>query len=173
MTDTITRTCLFCNATFEPKKDNAIYCSRSHKERAKSLRKTGYRRIYPKHCAACNIAYIGRNDRGIYCSDKCKRQRKQAKREQREKLLSTRTKSFRQNIYFRDKGLCGVCGEAILLTDKYPHPQSMTLDHIVPLSAGGAHAKYNIQLAHWICNINKSDKLIPSQTVTTPTPGAG
>ena len=34
----------------------------------------------------------------------------------------------------------------------YPHPHSATLDHIVPLAAGGAHSYANVQCAHFICN---------------------
>lgn len=34
---------------------------------------------------------------------------------------------------------------------------SYTLDHIIPLAAGGAHTYANVQLAHFLCNSRKSD----------------
>lgn len=173
MTDTITRTCIFCEEQFQSKSPHANYCSRYHKERARDFRKTGYRSIHPKRCPECHKAFIGRQASAIYCTDTCRHKRKKAEREKLQKIFATKSAKFKQKIYFRDEGLCGVCGEPILLSHKYPHPESLTLDHIVPLSKGGAHSQYNIQLAHWTCNINKSDKLIPSQTVTTPTPHAG
>jgi len=35
---------------------------------------------------------------------------------------------------------------------KAPHPLSMSIDHIIPLSRGGTHEPDNVQLAHFICN---------------------
>lgn len=52
-------------------------------------------------------------------------------------------------------GLCGICGEQIDRELAYPDHMSKSLDHIVPLSKGGAHAQENLQWAHLICNIRK------------------
>lgn len=35
-----------------------------------------------------------------------------------------------------------------------------TIDHIIPLSKGGTHTYNNVQLAHYICNSKKSDKIL-------------
>lgn len=43
---------------------------------------------------------------------------------------------------------------------KYPHPLSPCIDHKIPVSKGGHPSDMqNLQLAHWICNRQKSDKL--------------
>jgi 5-methylcytosine-specific restriction endonuclease McrA len=34
-----------------------------------------------------------------------------------------------------------------------------TVDHIIPLSKGGAHAVANLQLAHLACNIRKGNRI--------------
>jgi 5-methylcytosine-specific restriction endonuclease McrA len=38
------------------------------------------------------------------------------------------------------------------------HSMSASIDHIVPLSAGGLHCRSNVQLAHFGCNAKKNNK---------------
>jgi 5-methylcytosine-specific restriction endonuclease McrA len=38
------------------------------------------------------------------------------------------------------------------------HRYGATLDHLTPLSLGGEDTKENVKLAHWICNIRRSNK---------------
>jgi 5-methylcytosine-specific restriction endonuclease McrA len=57
------------------------------------------------------------------------------------------------NIYERDKGICGICGNLI-------ERDKATLDHIVPLSRGGPHIASNLQIAHRSCNSSKGTKII-------------
>lgn len=63
----------------------------------------------------------------------------------------------RLEVYQRDGGLCGLCGEAIDLTVRYPHPRSFTIDHVLPLSKGGLDVLDNVQAAHFHCNTSKRD----------------
>ena len=61
--------------------------------------------------------------------------------------------------------ICGICGKPVDFTKKYPHPLSPCIDHIVPIAKGGHPSDIdNLQLAHWICNREKSDKLFSKQT---------
>jgi len=62
-------------------------------------------------------------------------------------------------IYKRDAWRCGICHKRVNKTLAYPHLMSASLDHIVPLAHGGTHTKANVQLAHFICNSTKSDRL--------------
>ncbi len=55
----------------------------------------------------------------------------------------------------RDGWRCGICGKRIGRTIKWPSPQSLSLDHIVPLSRGGDHVRANVQAAHLVCNQRK------------------
>ncbi len=56
--------------------------------------------------------------------------------------------------------VCGICGEPVEFSFRYPHPLSPCIDHIVPVAKGGHPSDIdNLQLAHWICNRQKSDKL--------------
>ena len=55
---------------------------------------------------------------------------------------------------------CGICGLPIDKSLKSPHPLSPVVDHIIPISKGGHPSDLNnLQLAHWQCNRQKSDKL--------------
>ena len=56
--------------------------------------------------------------------------------------------------------LCAICGKRVDKKLKYPHPMSATVDHIIPVSKGGHPSDLsNLQLAHFHCNRQKSDKL--------------
>ena len=56
---------------------------------------------------------------------------------------------------------CGICGLPVDFTLKYPHPLSACVDHIIPINKGGHPSDIdNLQLAHWSCNRQKSDKMI-------------
>lgn len=55
---------------------------------------------------------------------------------------------------------CGICGKQVDKSLKYPHPLSAAIDHIVPIAKGGHPSSMdNLQLTHWQCNRQKSDKL--------------
>lgn len=62
---------------------------------------------------------------------------------------------------FATQKLCGICGKEVDLSLRYPHPLSPCIDHIIPITKGGHPSDIdNLQLAHWTCNRQKSDKLI-------------
>ncbi len=54
---------------------------------------------------------------------------------------------------------CGICGQPIDVTLKYPDPRSCTLDHIVEVCLGGSeHDPANHQPACLDCNRRKSGR---------------
>lgn len=57
--------------------------------------------------------------------------------------------------------ICGICGKPVDKLLRYPHPLSPCVDHIIPVARGGHPSDIdNMQLAHWTCNRQKSDKLL-------------
>lgn len=64
------------------------------------------------------------------------------------------------DIFERDKWACGICGQLVDSSARWPEPGSPSLDHIVPLSKGGHHIESNVQLAHLECNISKGDRVL-------------
>ena len=62
---------------------------------------------------------------------------------------------------------CGICGHPVDFSLKPPHPMSPTVDHIIPVAKGGHPSDIdNLQLAHWTCNRQKSDKIFRSNQET-------
>jgi len=59
----------------------------------------------------------------------------------------------------RDLGLCHICGDEVDLSLPRNSRMGPTLDHVIPISKGGLDLLDNVRLAHWICNIRKSDSL--------------
>jgi len=64
----------------------------------------------------------------------------------------------REAIYLRDRWICQLCHARVNPAIKYPHPDSPTLDHVIPLSQGGHHTHQNLVLTHSRCNIGKRDR---------------
>lgn len=61
---------------------------------------------------------------------------------------------------YQTQDVCGICGKPVDKSLKYPHPLSPCIDHIIPIAKGGHPSDIdNLQLAHWTCNRQKSDKL--------------
>lgn len=66
---------------------------------------------------------------------------------------------------FQTQTVCGICGKPVDFSLKYPHPLSPCIDHIIPVAKNGHPSDLaNMQLAHWTCNRQKSDKLIERKT---------
>lgn len=60
--------------------------------------------------------------------------------------------------------VCGICGNPIDPSLKYPDPMAGCVDHIIPVAKGGHPSDIaNLQKAHWHCNRQKSDKLVRSK----------
>lgn len=69
---------------------------------------------------------------------------------------------------FATQTVCGICGKPVDFSLKYPHPLSACIDHIIPVAKGGHRSDIeNMQLAHWTCNRQKSDKLIQKRDISS------
>ena len=60
----------------------------------------------------------------------------------------------------RSKPACHICGEAIDYTLHYLDPKSFVIDHVVPLTRGGADTIDNVKAAHRDCNSTKRARLV-------------
>jgi len=59
-------------------------------------------------------------------------------------------------IFERDGWICCICGRKVNKRLKHPNPLSKSIDHIIPISKGGADAPHNLQTSHLRCNQLKS-----------------
>lgn len=68
---------------------------------------------------------------------------------------------------YATQSICGICGKPVDPKLKFPHPLSRCIDHIIPISRGGHPSDIsNLQLAHFTCNRQKSDKLLEQKVVS-------
>lgn len=71
-------------------------------------------------------------------------------------------------LFKRDQGKCWICGGDCDWNDwrtskngyQYPGDNYPTKDHVVPIARGGLDSWDNVRLAHWLCNLKKSDGLV-------------
>lgn len=104
-----------------------------------------------------------------YCSDDCAKRSPamvQAKRIARQARKARKRGSQVEpvnplRVFERDGWRCHLCGGRAPKERRGTyHPKAPELDHIVPLSKGGAHSYANTACAHRACNAAKSDRII-------------
>lgn len=110
----------------------------------KRLRKYGDARGVTVACGACGLAFFPVNSLRALC-DTCGGSRHHG--------------SSALELADRDGPWCKLCGVPVDFAAAYPDPWSGSVDHIIPWSRGGAHDPANLQLAHLICNIRKSNRV--------------
>lgn len=134
-------------------------------------------RSYVRCCPECDIEFITRIANQVVCgAEECKRRR--ASRASSAAIMRRyyRDPEFRdklkadvharrasklglgsqritlQYLLERDSWRCGICKKRIRSL------KDASIDHIVPLSVGGEHAKENVQAAHRHCNCAKGNR---------------
>lgn len=103
-----------------------------------------------------------------YCGQECARKANNRKREKRIPKSQRVDCISVDRLFERDSGKCYICGcdcdfAAWRFSEngnKYPGDRYPTIDHVVPIAAGGLDSWDNVRLACWECNIKKSDKIV-------------
>jgi hypothetical protein len=109
-------------------------------------------------CAICGTHFQRTTGALHGCSPDCRRQlereRDRRKRMRRRTALSGDTYTVAELIR-RDGLKCHICAKPMDPKLNGRHPRGITIDHLVPLSAGGADCKTNVALAHLECNVRR------------------
>lgn len=124
------------------------------------------RPMVEKTCRECGDTFEVNLNAGKrqFCSKRC------AKRQQRHKHHMKRLARYRAQyvepvsltkLVKQQDGLCSVCFEPLDMEAAHPHPDSLSIEHRIPLSRGGEHSMRNCEAAHLHCNIRKSTQCIP------------
>ena len=66
-------------------------------------------------------------------------------------------------VFERDRWRCQMCGRRVRITKRSHAKTRATIDHIVPISKGGANTFDNCQTACWPCNSAKRDSIMTCQ----------
>jgi 5-methylcytosine-specific restriction endonuclease McrA len=117
-------------------------------------------------CSVCGVAWIveGRGTRQRPRCPGCQEEHKRRMRrgsgaEIRRRRTAARIRRLRPRLLERYGGRCGICNRPIDLALHWMHPQSLTIDHIHPISAGGSDDESNLWPAHRQCNEEKGDEI--------------
>ena len=137
----------------------------------------------PRVCELCTSEYVPkyrpRADRPgqRFCSKSCKRawqngarppfdrftvvglpRKRRHDRIRRQRRAETWDGVTDAEIMERDRWRCGICRKVIGKSFKWPHPRSASVDHIVPISEGGADTAGNKRAAHLGCNCGRMNR---------------
>lgn len=149
--------CLSCNKGFDQTSVIQRFCSEQCRNRASgSFKTTPVRRSI--NCKRCGKLFDDHNGRAKYCSRTCRRAGTHS---------DYRTRARRWNVEYDDSvtiaaliarfgRYCAECNELILGEHSSKANQDgPSIDHIVPMSAGGGHVWSNVELVHLRCNVKR------------------
>lgn len=162
-----TRQCLCCSAAFTPKTYQQRYCcsqcKMATKLAARTERYVGKRQANKKRvCGECGLEFVPRDERQITCSLKCshKMYSRIGARIRRARMVGVYTEVFDPfDVFDRDGWRCQICGKPTPRAQRGTmRSNAPELDHRIPLSKGGAHARSNTQCACRACNMAKGNR---------------
>lgn len=111
------------------------------------------------YCQQCGSGYVDRwlaDMSSRYCGSRCAKAAGRSRRRARKRGAFVADVRPSQ-IHARDRWRCGLCGALCDKSKSVPHPRAPTIDHIIPLAAGGTHEPSNVQTACFGCNCRKSN----------------
>ncbi len=174
------RECIYCGVVFTPARVTSRYCSaeacwaeakreRNRERERRLFAETGEWRGRVQERKNPEIAERRREVKRAEDAVTPQRQRypaSNAARDARRRLRKQQNTPGPVELFTRDElgerdgWVCQLCFEPVDPTLVWPDPRSQSLDHIVPISKGGAHVRENCQIAHLECNVAKSDSLV-------------
>lgn len=161
-------TCAQCLTTFQSSRSNARFCSppcgrrwqRAHEKgecsQTDCMRPVRAKGLCDKHYKAF-LRAEGRIDTHIPWTDA--RRDAYYRRRAAKAASSTGAPVLLGEIAARDAWTCQLCLRSVDPDIAWPDPLSKSLDHVQPLSLGGAHRPDNVQLAHLGCNASKGNRV--------------
>lgn len=149
----------------------------------RARRKPGYAILARGFCAHCAHWYESTGKATRFCSIQCANAAKPSTRladysseRERNSMKCQRRRARKMSavieevipsvVFERDNWTCQLCGEPVDPSMHGWNRMGATLDHIVPLAAGGLHCYANIQLAHRSCNSSKGARLVVLTTTS-------
>jgi 5-methylcytosine-specific restriction endonuclease McrA len=101
-----------------------------------------------------------------FCSEQCNNRAHAATRKMWQRLGIPKGDVplvSRKYLADRDGLKCHLCNLRLSLLAKHPNPGYASIDHVIPLSAGGTNDLANLRLAHLVCNLRKRAKAMGEQ----------
>lgn len=147
--------CEFCELPFvkRPGMNNGAFCSQRCRGMARGRQASESPLAYGA-CARCGKNFVRRvGSVGSFCSEKCRDKSHERRREARKRSGRASGDHFTiRDVAVRDGWRCHLCGKQVPDEPWSGHPLNATVDHLLPLSAGGTDTLPNVKLAHFKCN---------------------
>lgn len=153
-----TRECRYCGSQFTELSLEQKYCSARCRHMWRS--RGGAKRRSCRDCGT-DLGLWGKARTCPDCLQIRKRERTRAGGDYRKRARRAGVKYEyinRQAIFERDGWRCHLCWLKVDQRLEYPHPRSVSLDHIIPMSLGGGHTRENVATSHLECNLGKSNR---------------
>lgn len=175
------RCCGYCGFEFVPREDKHRYCSTRCSDVDRGMVRAAP--LSARVCAVpeCDVEFVPQSERQRCCSERHgkllynresradgrqvtkqvwddRRRDAYHRRRALKKAAATGAPVVFAEIAERDGWKCRLCGKRVKRSQAWPHPLSPSLDHVVPLTCGGAHDPANVQLAHLRCNSAKGNR---------------
>ena len=136
----------------------------SAKKRATKLelQKSG---AFIRPCNTCDEPFDSFSFKGktpTFCSKRCQNKADHERRRARKRAAFIEVVSVKKLAKWQS-WRCYLCKGIIDKDARSPHPKSLSLDHLVPLSLGGEHSYRNCAAAHLGCNSRKQAKAMNEQ----------
>ena len=115
-------------------------------------------------CPMCGETFLAVvAPRQIYCSVRCQWRAVNAgnHRSRARRFGVPYEHISRRRVFERDGYRCHICGRRTRRSSRPMSPRYPTIDHLVPIAAGGSHTYDNVACACHRCNQQKSDGVAP------------
>lgn len=111
-------------------------------------------------CLVCNSRFSPAKHAERLCSTDCRAHQRRAQGSARRATLRAAIveRVIPARIFDRDGWRCHICRRKLSPATAFPHRRAATIDHLVPLSRGGAHEPANVKTACHACNAGKGNR---------------
>lgn len=118
-------------------------------------------KLVPLSCPCCATMFKPRHPLQRYCSRRCEKKVQHCNKNHRRRAVTSTGKVNPYAVFCRDAWTCQSCAKPTPRSARgtYDH-NAPELDHVVPISKGGAHSYDNTQCLCRQCNLSKGARLI-------------
>lgn len=110
-------------------------------------------------CQGCGAQFAARLEDQHFCSPECGPMPPEYAKRLRKMAASVSPTLRRLEVFERDGWLCHICGKRIARSPKNKL-DAASVDHVIPIAAGGTHTMDNVKAAHLRCNLAKGDAVL-------------
>lgn len=148
-------TCEHCGKTVLRKMRSARFCSAGCvQEHHKVLRRSGP--TVECQCAACGKSFMPKTRGNVWCSRECRLRVWYPVKRAKRRAATAIGHVDPIAVFDRDGWRCHICGRKTPKGKRGTfEPEAPELDHIIPLSVGGAHSYENTACSCRACNMAK------------------